>query len=193
MHAFRPFQPAGHFSGPVLTTAALLVVSVGLAATLVWARGLGDPVRIDGWAITFQPPRGWEAPSQRQDKYGRTAVYREPDGQGTGREIVLGRIPNPDHLSVMRICEALLSRRLGLLGGLFFRHPIAFEPWPLGQLPGARCVIAEPRGFYLHVATLTPHGGEPEAYVLELRSQKPLDQRDLSLCEALARSIRPAD
>lgn len=193
MGDLRPPQPAGRITGPLLTTAALLIVCVGLAATLVWARGLGEPVHIDGWAITFQPPKGWEARSPRQDSYGTTVVYREPDGQGAGREVLISRSRNPDHLSAMRICEALLNRRLGLRARIFFRHPIAFEPWPLGHLPGARCVIAEPQGFYLHVATLTPHGGEPEAYVLELRSERPFEPQDLSLCEALARSVRPAD
>ena len=185
-------RPAG-IDAPVLTAAALLLVCVGLAAGLVWARGLGRTVQPEDWAISFRIPRGWVVEPVDSDDLGDTVVVREPYQADAGRRLLVHRHGNAAGLPPMRICELLLGQRLGLQRALFLRSPVAMELWPLGELPGARCVIIEPRGLYLHVGTAANRDEGPEAYVLELDSARPLDQHDLSLCEALARAVRPAE
>ncbi|HUU85342.1 MAG TPA: hypothetical protein VM243_17720 [Phycisphaerae bacterium] len=192
MDPLQARQRWGRAVGPTLSAGALLAICIGLAGTLVRTRGLGDRVRIDGWAISFRPPRGWEAVAPPQDAYGAVVIYRSQDSRGHFREVRISRQRNPDRLSPLRICESLLDQRLGPLAR-FVRSPIGLERRPLGHLPGARCSIVQPRGWYLHVAGLVRDDGVAEAYLLELRSDTPLEQRDLSLGDALAQSVRPAE
>ena len=192
MHALHPVQRIARIDGPILATAVLLAVCVGLAAGLVWTRGLGDPVRLDGWSITFRPPPGWRADPGQADGSGTSVVYRELDDRRGGRELRISRLGNRNRLSAAQICRVLVTSRQGLGVGFFQRPTGVVEPWPLGNLPGARAVVQSGES-YLHVGTLTRDDGTAEAYIFEFRSATPLDQRDLSLCDALARSVQTAD
>ena len=91
----------------------------------------------------------------------------------------------------MQLCEALLGRDIRPRELFHLRSLGVVEPWPLGPLPGARADLRT-HGRYLHVGTSDRQDGTAEAYVLELHAEGSLDQRDVSLCEALARSVRLA-
>lgn len=175
-----------------LTAAALLALCLCLAASLVWSRALAPAVRVEGWAITFRPPGGWKALTSGNSSRTTTVVYQEPGSRGKSRQLVVSRHLNPDRLPPDRICEILLAERLGPILGLFARQRIPIEHLPLGHLPGARSVIGRPQGACLHVGTVTRDDGTAEAYLLELRSNRPFARTDLSLCDALAEAVRPA-
>lgn len=177
----KPRRPAA----AVATAGGLLAVCVALAAWLASARGLADPVQIPGWAISFQPPRGWAQHSLDAERYGQGTRYREPPSSGRTRELTLTRGANPGNLSAGQICLLVASELAGATRAPW-RHRL--ERSSFGGLPGARLLV--PRGAYIQVGMLAFPDGGSEAYVLTLVSQSPLDEHDIRLGETLARAVR---
>lgn len=187
MYTLRPFQWADRSAGAVLATAALLAICIGLAVTLVWARGLGDPVRIDGWSVIFRPPKGWQGDPPVASRYGGTVIrFREPTSGRIGRRVAFSQHPNQRNLPPDEVCRVLAGPHAGVLAAL-----VPVEQAPLGPLPGAR--ISLPTGACIHAGVLARPDRAGEAYALELLSNQPLKPQDMQLCEALGRAIRLAD
>jgi hypothetical protein len=185
-------QRAGRPRAAIGAAAVVLIGCSALAASLAWSRALAPPVRVEGWAITFRPPRGWQWDGPQQEGPGTRMVYRESSERGGGRVLTFARYPNPKGLRSEQVCEILLGRRFGAVSYLFLRARIPREVQPLGPLHDARRVILQAQGLYLHVGTNTLKEGAAETYAMELQSAQPLELKDLRLCEALARGVEAA-
>ncbi|MCH7814703.1 MAG: hypothetical protein IID40_11860 [Planctomycetes bacterium] len=182
-------QRSGKPLATMVTAGALLLVSMGLAATVVRARGLAAPVHVDGWAITFQPPRGWQSDGSEASGDASEVVFRERASRGNGRRLTMARRQMTAHQTAAEVC---FQRAYQLLGGtnpfLIFQMYGRPEVADLGPLPGARLIV--PHGAIIHVGALPQGGGPQEAYVFELVSDQPLQPRDLRLADRLLRAIR---
>jgi hypothetical protein len=165
----------------------MLAICLALAAWVVSVRGLADPVKVPGWRITFQPPKGWQSVTGGGEPGIDELRYRQTDAGGGARQLIVARRPNPGNVPADQVCLALLGIRsrshLAALAG-------QVEAAPLGPLPGAR-VIARPGplgpGFYLHVGTWDVSRGDGDAYLISLVPP------DVTLGEALAKAVRLSD
>lgn len=188
MYTLRPFQWADRSASVVLATATLLAICIGLAVTLVWARGLGDPVRIDGWSVIFRPPKGWQGDPPVAGHYGTMIRFREPTPGRPGRRVVFSQRPNRHNLPPHEFCRDLATSHPGARG---LADWVLVEQVPFGPLPGAR--ISLPTGACIHAGVLARPNRAGETYALELLSNQPLKPQDMQLCEAMGRAIRLAD
>ncbi|MCP4247631.1 MAG: hypothetical protein GY778_11330 [bacterium] len=188
MYEIHQPQQSGKPVATILTAGGLLLASMGLAATVVWARGLADAVHIDRWAITFQPPRGWQSDGEVASGDVTEVVFRERAPRGTGRRLTMARQQMTAHQTAAEVC---FQRAYQLLGGanplrilqMYGRPDVA----DLGPLPGARLIV--PEGAVIHVGALPQRGGPQEAYIFELVSDRPLQPRDLRLAARLLHAI----
>ncbi len=185
MYTAHSRQRFGRPAAAVATAGGLLAVCVALAAWLVSARGLADPVQVPGWAISFQPPRGWSGQDLEADPFGESVRFREPASSGRGRELIVTHSSNPRNLSPGDICAAI-ARQVSGAPLVPWRHRL--EVASLGQLRGARVLM--PRGALIHVGVLVLPDGQSEAYILTLVARSPLNEQDVRLGEALARAVR---
>ena len=139
MYEVVSMQTPGRPRAIVVAAAILLAATMALAATAVWARDLGAPVHLDGWALTFRPPKGWTSEGPQEDGYGATVTYSEPGDQGAGRELRLSRRNNPKGLPAEQLCrtlvQGLFARQVGPLRSLFHRPAVSYERRPLGPCP----------------------------------------------------------
>ena len=167
------------------TAGGLLAVCIAVAAWLVSARGLADPVQIPGWAVSFQPPRGWTGQGPETERFGESVRFREPASSGRSRELTLTRGADPGDLSAGQICLLVASELVGATRAPWWHR---LEPASLGPLSGARLLV--PRGAYIQVGMLALPDRGSEAYILAMVSPSPLDEHDIRLGEALARAVR---
>jgi hypothetical protein len=184
----RPHTPAGRQLASAAAAAGMLAACLALAAWVVSVRGLADPVRVPGWRITFQPPKGWDSVNGGGEPGTDELRYRQTTAGGRTRELIVARQPNPWNEPASQVCLLEAAALLGI------RHLAALagqvEAAPFGPLPGAR-VIARPGplgpGFYLHVGTWDVSRGDGDAYVISLVPP------DVTLGEALAKAVRLSD
>lgn len=172
----------------VVTAAAMLAVCLALAGGLVSARGLADPVRPEGWGITFQPPKGWSEVPAEHVPATNAMRYCQPSKRSPPQEFTLAREPNPRNLPPSQVCLIEAATLLGIRSrGQLAAVAERLEDVPLGPLPGTRIILPQgplTPGVYLHVGTWEPTPGDGEAYVMTLVPG------DAALGQALAKAVR---
>ncbi len=175
----------GRSVGASAVAVAFLAVSLALAAVLASSRGLADPVAVPGWAITFQPPRGWEKVETTPQSPAEVLRFRELAPAGTGRELLWARLPNPRDWPAGQVCLETARQLLGVTP-----HPAMaqLQAGKLGPLPGASLLL--PHGAYLQAGVHVTAAGEEDAYVMILLSRRPLEQTDIRFADLLAGAVR---
>lgn len=174
--------------GAPLAAAVLLGASLGLAGLVVTSRGLGEPVRLPGWSITFRPPRGWPQGTLSQGRGSESVPFRSPtEGRGAATVLVVTRIDNPQRMPVETICVESAAEILNVRSGIQIAQlGQTLEAAPLGPMPGARITLGLDRGIYVHAGRLESADGSSEAYVVSLVGAP----GDVSLGAAVADSVR---
>ncbi|MHC4092735.1 MAG: hypothetical protein ACYSVY_21085 [Planctomycetota bacterium] len=187
MYEIHTRQLPGRPRAAILTAGGLLVLCLALAAQLASSRGLGEPVQPPGWAISFQPPRGWISEGLTADDGSETITYLDRSARRTARRFSMTRRLARADRTPVDLCFAEVSRLVGGFQSLqVFQRFGPPKQAALGPLSGARKII--PQAAYVHVGLLSRRGGAGELYVLELLSPKPSP-----MGEVLAAAVRPAE
>ncbi len=189
MYEARQNRRSGRPHAAVLTSGALLLLCCALAASQASSRGLGPAVAPDGWVVTFEPPRNWKMSGPHQSAAGSSVDFVEPSATGTGRQLTISRIPNPNRATPEDVCLAFLRERLRSPLLVLRSPPVEMR---LGPLPGFRTVLPS-YGVCLHAGVAMGAGGDSEAYILELQTNRALGAGDLRLCDRLAKAFRSID
>jgi hypothetical protein len=118
IHIRLRLRRTGRAQVAVLAASGLLAMCLALAGSLVWSRGLADPVEVRGWAITFRPPRGWEREETTPDRWRTTISYREPARRGYARQFSITRRPARPDRSPEELCFDEVRQLVGSVHSL---------------------------------------------------------------------------
>ena len=184
----------------VVFGAAMLTVAIALCALFVRqqrAFALGERLAPTGWAVSFEPPKGWERRTLDPPLIHGYDGYRfiDPSTSGGQKELWVGRVRDPELVSPSEVCyrsmSAFFRRVLGAgplqTWALLQNTPI--EAASLGPLPGVQAVLPS-TGDLFHVGIVPGRRADTEAYLLEYHRAGPLNARDLKICEEITASFQ---
>jgi len=199
MYEVHVRETPGHPKLAMVFGAAMLTVAIALCALFVRqqrAFAHGERLAPTGWAVSFEPPKGWERrilepPLQAGYDGYRFIDPRASDGQ---KELWIGRVRHPQAVSPSEVCyrsmSAFFRRVLGTgplqTWALLQNTPI--EAASLGPLPGVQAVLPS-TGDLFRVGIVPGRRADTEAYLLEYHRAGPINARDLRICEAIADSF----
>ena len=183
----------------VVFGAAMLTVAIALCALFVReqrAFARGERLAPTGWAVSFEPPKGWERRILDPRLMPGYDGYRFIDSSAAGgqKELWIARVRYPGELPPSKVCDRSMSA--------FFRRVLGTDPlqtWALlrntpieaaslGPLPGVQAVLPS-TGHLFRVGIVPGRRADTEAYLLEYHRAGPLNARDLKICEEIAASF----